>query len=540
MLTRSADNGPVTVGFRGQTPPGRRATMAAMSACGQVDCHAAGGLVRGELLPCRLAAAGPPCDPASRTAAAPVWSSCATGPRRRPGIPTAQCGTVAVPGRTTRNPMGAQAQLAVIRVPATGPRIGVLSSTPAVRAPRLSTPSPRWAPRWPAPRSGSASTWSARPARRRALDAATALPHRRRVRRLPCASRWPTTARPGSPTSKRSTAQFAAQCLDRMGADFLANVGTASRGARHGRGAGGAGREPDQLSRLLLRHRTRRRLRRAVTPTGSGRWCSTAPWTPASDPITESINQLAGFQKGFDDYAADCAESAGCPLGTDPAQFVTRFHQLVDPLVARPAATSDPRGLSYQDAITGTVSALYSPRYWTYLTSGLLGLQRGTDPVDLLLLADDYQQRDEAGHYKNQQDAFNAIRCVDAVYPTDPAVWADADRRSREVGAVPVLRARSPVTRRATCARCGRCRRRRWPAPPRRPGPARWSWCPRRGDPATPYQAGVEPGPADGRAADHLRRHPAHRGVQRRRRASTPPSSISSSTRSYPPAGLRC
>ena len=108
---------------------------------------------------------------------------------------------------------------------------------------------------------------------------------------------------------------------------------------------------------------------------------------------------MAGFQTAFNDYAADCAQSPGCPLGTDPAQFVNRYHQLVNPLVNQPAQTSDPRGLGYQDAITGTVNALYSRRYWTYLTSGLLGLQRGTDPGDLLLLADDYQGRDKSGHY---------------------------------------------------------------------------------------------------------------------------------------------
>ena len=139
---------------------------------------------------------------------------------------------------------------------------------------------------------------------------------------------------------------------------------------------------------------------------------------PSLDPIARRIRQMAGFQTAFNDYAADCAQSAGCPLGTDPAQFVNRFHQLVDPLVNQPAQTSDPRGLGYQDAITGTVNALYSRRYWTYLTSGLLGLQRGTDPGDLLLLADDYQGRDASGHYSNQQDAFPSIRCVDSPYPT--------------------------------------------------------------------------------------------------------------------------
>ena len=116
---------------------------------------------------------------------------------------------------------------------------------------------------------------------------------------------------------------------------------------------------------------------------------------PSLDPIDESLRQMAGFQTAFEDYAADCAQSAGCPLGTDPAQFVNRYHQLVDPLVTKPAKTSDPRGLSYQDAITGTVNALYSRQYWKFLTSGLLGLQRGTDPGDLLLLADDYLNRDD-------------------------------------------------------------------------------------------------------------------------------------------------
>ena len=168
-------------------------------------------------------------------------------------------------------------------------------------------------------------------------------------------------------------------------------------GARHGRRARRAGREPDQLSRLLLRHRARRGLRRAIprprAGDGARRRRRPQRWTRSPS----SIRQMAGFQTAFNDYAADCAQSAGCPLGTDPAKFVDRFHELVDPLVNKPGRTSDPRGLSYQDAITGTVNALYTQRYWQYLTSGLLGLQRGTDAGDLLLLADDYQHRDAVG-----------------------------------------------------------------------------------------------------------------------------------------------
>lgn len=193
---------------------------------------------------------------------------------------------------------------------------------------------------------------------------------------------------------------------------------------------------------------------------------------PSLDPITKNIRQLAGFQKAFDTYAADCAKSADCPLGTDPAQFVGRFQRLIDPLATTPASTADPRGLGYADAITGTGNALYSARYWPYLTSGLLGLTRGTDAGDLLLLADDYWRRDETGHYQNMQDAFTAIRCVDMPFPTDPAVWADADQRIR--AAAPFMSygeftGYAP----ATSAHCGRCPRRRRRTRSPGPDPAR-------------------------------------------------------------------
>jgi hypothetical protein len=212
---------------------------------------------------------------------------------------------------------------------------------------------------------------------------------------------------------------------------------------------------------------------------------------PGSDPIAENIRQLAGFQQAFDDYAADCARSTDCPLGQDPAQFVARYHQLINPLAVAPARTSDPRGLSYQDAITGTANALYTQRYWKYLTSGLLGLQRGTDPGDLLLLADDYQHRDQAGHYSNQQDAFTAIRCVDAPYPADPAVWVDADRQARQVAPFMAYGELTGFAPRDVCAA--------WPVPPTSmpqeatsPGPGKVVVVSTTRDPATPYQAGVE------------------------------------------------
>jgi hypothetical protein len=199
---------------------------------------------------------------------------------------------------------------------------------------------------------------------------------------------------------------------------------------------------------------------------------------------------MAGFQTAFNDYAADCARSPACPLGTDPSQFIARYHALVDPLATKPAPTADPRGLGYADATTGTLNALYTPAHWKYLTSGLLGLQRHTDAGDLLMLADDYDGRDKHGHYDNGQDAFNAIRCVDSPSPTDVESWVVADQQIRQ--AAPFL-SYGPFTGHAPRDLCGL-----WPvpatstphvAPPVAPGKV--VVVSTTHDPATPYQAGV-------------------------------------------------
>jgi hypothetical protein len=108
-----------------------------------------------------------------------------------------------------------------------------------------------------------------------------------------------------------------------------------------------------------------------------------------------------------------------------------------------------------------------------------------------LLLADDYQGRDSAGHYSNQQDAFTAIRCVDAPFPTDPAVWADVDRQAREAAPFIAYGQFTGYAPRDNCAM--------WPVPPTSaphqassPGPGKVVVVSTTHDPATPYQAGVE------------------------------------------------
>jgi pimeloyl-ACP methyl ester carboxylesterase len=418
-----------------------------------------------------------------------VWGSCAQfiGDASS-DLPTAQCTRVPVP-IDDANPVGPQAQLAVIRIPASGERIGALfvnpggpgaSAVDAVAGMGYALAGSPINEHFDLvgfdPRGVGHSTPEARCRTDAEFDA---------WRRDPMVDYSPA----GVAAIEQIYRNYTAECADKLGTAFLASVGTDSAakdmdtirqvlgddkinylGFSYGTQLGTeyVDRFPDRVRAMVL----------------------DGAVDPAEDTVDSIIQQMAGFQTAFTDYAADCAKSAGCPLGTDPAQWNNRFHQLVDPLVARPGPTSEPRGLSYQDAITGTFNALYTPQYWKFLTSGLLGLQRQNDAGDLLMLADEYNGRDPYGHYGNGQDAFNAVRCVDNQTPTDPAAWADVDKRTRELAPFQSYGQFTGYAPRDICAF--------WPVPaPFSPHPA--SPAPPGSvvvvstthDPATPYDSGV-------------------------------------------------
>ena len=127
---------------------------------------------------------------------------------------------------------------------------------------------------------------------------------------------------------------------------------------------------------------------------------------PDADTVQDSVNQAAGFQTAFDDFATWCAQQAGCVLGTDEAKSTAVYQQLTRPLLDKPVSLADGRVLSYNDANTGTAAALYSKDYWPYLLQGLLKLSQGDGSV-LMALADSYEERDAGGHYANLLEAFS-------------------------------------------------------------------------------------------------------------------------------------
>jgi pimeloyl-ACP methyl ester carboxylesterase len=207
---------------------------------------------------------------------------------------------------------------------------------------------------------------------------------------------------------------------------------------------------------------------------------------PNQDIVDETVAQGTGFQTAFNQFAAWCAGQQQCALGSgDPN---AAFRALVNPLLEHPVPTGDGRKLTYDDATTGAIQALYSQSYWQYLNMGLNELKQGTGHT-LMALADIYDGRQSDGSYSNEQDAFTAIRCVDGPPVTDPTVQLEAMQRYKQ--AAPFLDDGRPAVAQGDACTV-------WPvAPTSGPhalniqGLAPVLVISTTNDPATPYQAGV-------------------------------------------------
>jgi pimeloyl-ACP methyl ester carboxylesterase len=358
------------------------------------------------------------------------WGPCkAAASSDQPRIPGgAECGMLSVPVDYSK-PDGDVAQLAMIRFKATGEKIGSLVINPGgpgesgveAAASMASTLPQTVRERFDLvgfdPRGVANST----PAAWCNSDA-----DNDRLRADPTVE----YTQEGVDHIEKENKEFVQRCVDKMGKEFLANLGTAN--VAKDLDAIRASLGDEKLTYLGYSYGTRiGALYAEAYPDKVRAMILDGAVDPNADQIEEEIRQAAAFQKAFDNYAADCAQSPDCPLGTDPAKAVDEYKSLVEPLVDHPAETRDPRGLSYSDAIVGTILPLYSPNLWRHLTQALSELKDGRGDT-MLTMADLYMGRDANGHYNNSTDVRVAVNCMDKPHITDRAKVVDEDRRTRD------------------------------------------------------------------------------------------------------------
>ena len=131
-------------------------------------------------------------------------------------------------------------------------------------------------------------------------------------------------------TSRQTTKDFVQRCIDKMGKEFLANVGTATVAKDLDMLRAALGDQ--KLTYLGYSYGTRIGSTYAEAyPQNVRAMVLDGAIDPNADPFEADIRQAEAFQKAFNDYAADCAKSPNCPLGDDPAKAVDVYHSLVEP-----------------------------------------------------------------------------------------------------------------------------------------------------------------------------------------------------------------
>lgn len=159
-------------------------------------------------------------------------------------------------------------------------------------------------------------------------------------------------------------------------------------------------------------------------------------------------------------------------------------------MLDKPAPTKNGRKLSYSDAITGTVAALYSESLWKALNRGLAELKFNGSGTILKRVADLYYGRGKDGTYSGIMDAHLGVVCVDEKRVTDPARMKKFYQRY--VKSAPFMDPGKPIG--GVLNACAY-----WPVPVTgdkltlEPGKLPTTLViSTTGDPATPYESGVQ------------------------------------------------
>jgi pimeloyl-ACP methyl ester carboxylesterase len=161
-------------------------------------------------------------------------------------------------------------------------------------------------------------------------------------------------------------------------------------------------------------------------PTKVGRFVLDGAIDPSLSTAESNVEQARGFQTALDAYIDNClTTSKSCFLGSTRDEGRAKIRALLDEVDAKPLPAGGGKELTEGEAFLGIALPLYSRDYWDYLTQGLKEAFDGKGDT-LLLLADAYVSRDGSTFTDNSMEAIYAINCLDDPWALTTAAEVDA------------------------------------------------------------------------------------------------------------------
>lgn len=150
-----------------------------------------------------------------------------------------------------------------------------------------------------------------------------------------------------------------------------------------------------------------------------------------NDPLSNLEEQTAGFERALQRFFMACAADQAACLGfggKDP-------HDAYDALVRAADATPVPAGdagppVTGQDMLNATLLTLYSKGTWSLLAEALSTAHAGDGSLMRLLTDAVYGFDRRTGEFSPGTDRYFTISAAEQAYPTNPATFFRAGRRS--------------------------------------------------------------------------------------------------------------
>lgn len=198
--------------------------------------------------------------------------------------------------------------------------------------------------------------------------------------------------------------------------------------------------DEDQLNFLGFSYGTELGGRYAQTyPDRVGRFVLDGAVDSSLDIMQVSKAQAAGFQRAISRFASDCASRPKCGLGSSRQAVLGNINHLLAELDRAPIPTKQTEPLVQSQALTGIITALYSPRAWSMLRKALVDARNG-DGTRLQILGE--IGNDQIGPEEfasNLLSAFIATTCLDSPAAPGRVGLARAAREWSQGTAVPEL-----------------------------------------------------------------------------------------------------
>ena len=162
-------------------------------------------------------------------------------------------------------------------------------------------------------------------------------------------------------------------------------------------------------------------------PGNTGRLVLDGAVDPSTTDFDVTRTQAVGFESAFRAYLADCVAREGCPFSGSVDDAVARTSQLLDELTVAPLTGDDGRMLGSSTMFIAIILPLYNQDNWPYLDDLFSEVFAGQSST-AFFLADAYNGRSPDGTYvDNSTEAFLAINCLDYESEVTPdSMRADA------------------------------------------------------------------------------------------------------------------